>query len=44
MMPVMMFFLFRGLSAGLVLYWTMFNVLSIIQTEIVHPRKPVTTS
>ncbi len=44
MMPLMMFFLFQGLSAGLVLYWTMFNVLSIIQTEIVHPKKPATTS
>ncbi len=29
-MPVMMFFIFRGMPAGLVLYWTTFNILSII--------------
>jgi len=29
-MPVMFFFMFRGFPAGLVLYWTAFNVLSII--------------
>jgi YidC/Oxa1 family membrane protein insertase len=31
MMPVMMFFIFRSMPAGLVLYWTVFNVLSIVQ-------------
>lgn len=30
-MPVMMFFIFRSMPAGLVLYWTVFNVLSIVQ-------------
>ncbi len=39
MMPIMFFFLFKGFPAGLVLYWTLFNILSIIQTELVH-KKP----
>lgn len=30
MMPIMMFFIFKGMPAGLVLYWTAFNVLSVI--------------
>ncbi|MDD2228865.1 MAG: membrane protein insertase YidC [Candidatus Cloacimonetes bacterium] len=30
MMPIMMFFIFKGMPAGLVLYWTAFNILSII--------------
>ena len=28
-MPVLMFFFFRGLPSGLVLYWTVYNILSI---------------
>jgi YidC/Oxa1 family membrane protein insertase len=31
MMPIMMFFIFRGMPAGLVLYWTVFNIFSVIQ-------------
>jgi YidC/Oxa1 family membrane protein insertase len=38
-LPVVMFFIFKGFAAGLVLYWTMFNILSVVQTEIIHPRK-----
>lgn len=30
-MPVMMFFIFRNMPAGLVLYWTVFNIFSVIQ-------------
>jgi YidC/Oxa1 family membrane protein insertase len=30
MMPIMMFFIFKGMPAGLVLYWTTFSVLSIV--------------
>lgn len=30
MMPIMMFFIFKGMPAGLVLYWTAFNILSVI--------------
>ncbi|MCD4651395.1 MAG: membrane protein insertase YidC [Candidatus Cloacimonetes bacterium] len=30
-MPVMMFFIFRNMPSGLVLYWMIFNVLSIFQ-------------
>ncbi len=29
MMPVMMFFIFKNMPAGLVLYWTIFNVFTI---------------
>ncbi len=39
MMPAVLFFVFRTFPAGLILYWTLFNVLSVIQTEFVH-RKP----
>ena len=31
MMPIMMFFIFKGMPSGLVLYWTVFNILSVIQ-------------
>lgn len=31
MMPIMMFFIFRSMPAGLVLYWTTFNIFSVIQ-------------
>jgi YidC/Oxa1 family membrane protein insertase len=31
MMPIMMFFIFRNMPAGLVLYWTVFNIFSVIQ-------------
>jgi len=30
-MPVVLFFVFKSMPAGLVLYWTVFNILSIIQ-------------
>ncbi len=30
LMPVMMFFIFKGMPAGLVLYWTAFNILSVV--------------
>jgi len=30
-MPVILFFVFKSMPAGLVLYWTVFNILSIIQ-------------
>ena len=32
MMPVMMLFMFYPLSSGLVLYWTVSNILAIVQT------------
>lgn len=31
MMPIMMFFIFRSMPAGLVLYWTTFNIFSVVQ-------------
>lgn len=30
MMPIMMFFIFKNMPAGLVLYWTIFNVFTIV--------------
>jgi len=39
-MPLFLFILFNNISSGLVLYWTMFNVLQIIQ-ESLHPHKPM---
>jgi YidC/Oxa1 family membrane protein insertase len=37
-MPVMMFFIFRNLPAGLTLYWTVFNILSIVQQYIINKK------
>jgi YidC/Oxa1 family membrane protein insertase len=37
-MPVMMFFIFRNLPSGLVLYWTVFNILSIIQQHFINKK------
>jgi YidC/Oxa1 family membrane protein insertase len=31
MMPVLFFFLFKSFPAGLTLYWTFFNILSLIE-------------
>ncbi len=37
-MPVMMFFIFRNMPAGLVLYWTTMNILSIVQQFYIKKR------
>lgn len=37
-LPIVFFFLFKGFSSGLVLYWTMFNVLSVLETIFI--RRP----
>jgi YidC/Oxa1 family membrane protein insertase len=37
-LPVVFFFLFKGFPTGLVLYWTMFNVLSVLETLLI--RRP----
>jgi len=42
-MPLFLFFLFYKFSSGLVLYWTMFNLLQLIQ-ETIHPHKPTVVS
>jgi YidC/Oxa1 family membrane protein insertase len=34
--PLIMFFLFKGFPAGLVLYWTVYNVLSIVEQKWVE--------
>jgi len=39
LMPVMMIFFFWGISSGLVLYWTTFNVLTIAQQWLVNHFK-----
>lgn len=38
MMPIMMFFIFKGMPAGLVLYWTAFNILSVIHQFYVNKK------
>lgn len=37
-MPVIMFFIFKGLPAGLVLYWTVFNIMSIFQQYFIRKK------
>ncbi len=37
-MPVVMVFIFKSFSAGLVLYWTMFNIFSGIQQVVIQPK------
>ncbi len=37
-MPVMMFFIFRNMPAGLVLYWTVFNIFSVLQQYYLQKR------
>ncbi len=45
MMPVLMIFIFWSMSSGLVLYWTIFNVLTIGQQLLVnHFKKEATPS
>ena len=39
LMPVMMLFFFWGISSGLVLYWTVFNILSAIQQMVLMKKK-----
>jgi YidC/Oxa1 family membrane protein insertase len=39
LMPIFLFFLFNNFSSGLVLYWTMFNLLTLLQEQIRHRRK-----
>ncbi len=38
MMPVVMLFIFWSFPAGLVLYWFIYNVLSVIQHYLLHRR------
>ena len=45
MMPVLMIFIFWSMSSGLVLYWTIFNVLTIGQQLLVnHLKKEAASS
>ncbi|HPR17582.1 MAG TPA: membrane protein insertase YidC [Candidatus Cloacimonadota bacterium] len=37
-MPVMMFFIFKGLSSGLVLYWTVFSIIGSIQQYFIKKK------
>ena len=34
-MPVMMFIIFKSLSSGLVLYWTVFSIVSTVQQHFI---------
>ncbi|MCF7911349.1 MAG: membrane protein insertase YidC [Candidatus Cloacimonetes bacterium] len=38
MMPAMMFFLFKSFPSGLVLYWTVFNVMSMFQQRVIRRK------
>jgi YidC/Oxa1 family membrane protein insertase len=37
-MPIMMFFIFKSLSSGLVLYWTVFSIIGTIQQYIIKKK------
>jgi len=37
-MPVFMFFMFKNFPSGLVLYWTVFNIFSIVQMLIIRNK------
>ncbi|MBN1326637.1 MAG: membrane protein insertase YidC [Candidatus Cloacimonetes bacterium] len=37
-MPVMMFFIFKSLASGLVLYWTVFSIASTIHQYLIRKR------
>ncbi len=39
MMPAILFIVFRTFPAGLILYWTLFNILSLLQTEFMSGKK-----
>ena len=41
LMPAIMFFFFMNFASGLVLYWTVFNILSIIQQVFAQRREKV---
>jgi len=35
-MPIFLFFIFKNFASGLVLYWTCFNLFSILQQELIN--------
>ncbi len=37
-MPIMMFFIFKSLSSGLVLYWTVFSIIGTIQQYFIKKK------
>jgi YidC/Oxa1 family membrane protein insertase len=37
-MPIMMFFIFKGLSSGLVLYWTVFSIIGSAQQYFIKKK------
>ena len=39
LMPVVMIFIFWNMTSGLVLYWTIFNVLTILQQVLINHFK-----
>ena len=42
-MPVMMVFMFSNFSAGLTLYWFMFNVMTFVQQKLIRVNTPIKT-
>jgi len=43
MLPILFTFLFAGFPAGLVIYWTWSNALSILQQYVIMRRQGVET-
>lgn len=39
MMPLVMLFIFWSFPAGLVLYWLVYNILSVVQHYLLHRRR-----
>ena len=42
-LPVLFTFMFAGFAAGLVIYWTWSNILSLIQQYVIMRRQGVET-
>ena len=38
LMPIMMFFIFKGLASGLVLYWTVFSIIGSVQQYYIKKK------
>jgi len=38
LMPALMFFLFKSFPGGLVLYWTVFNIMSMLQQHMIKRK------
>jgi YidC/Oxa1 family membrane protein insertase len=41
LMPPFLVFIFSGLPAGLVLYWTIFNIFSVVQQYYLNKKETI---